>query len=388
MTPARIPLLLISTADTDLLAAAPRRRLAAGEPGPYDARRPARAARRGRAWSVVRLLGGRRAWPEGLDAVLAAGVPVVVLGGEAAPDAELMALSTVPAGRVTEALGVPARGRPGEPGEAGRFLSDTVLLTGEGFEPPADAAGVRGAARTLADGPGGRWSGSSSTGRTSRGQHRVRRHPGDAVDAAGATPLPVFCGSLRGLDRTDNRAVRPAAALRRAGRHGARGRWRGARDGERGRRRRLGRRGAGRAGRAGRCRGSASPDPRAVAAERRRAAPMDAAMQVAIPEFDGRLITVPFSFKEDGPDGVRSTSPTRAGRAGGRDRGRARPAAARAAGREAARDGAVVVPDQARPGRQRGRPGHPGVGGRAAAGAGAGGLRPGRDRPGRRTATR
>ena len=27
-------------------------------------------------------------------------------------------------------------------------------------------------------------------------------------------------------------------------------------------------------------------------------------MQVAIPEFDGRLITVPFSFKEQGPDGI------------------------------------------------------------------------------------
>ncbi len=34
------------------------------------------------------------------------------------------------------------------------------------------------------------------------------------------------------------------------------------------------------------------------------ALPMDAAMQVAIPEFDGRLITVPFSFKEQGPDEV------------------------------------------------------------------------------------
>ena len=32
--------------------------------------------------------------------------------------------------------------------------------------------------------------------------------------------------------------------------------------------------------------------------------PLDAAMQVAIPEFDGRLISVPFSFKEPGPDGV------------------------------------------------------------------------------------
>ena len=27
-------------------------------------------------------------------------------------------------------------------------------------------------------------------------------------------------------------------------------------------------------------------------------------MQVAIPEFDGRLIAVPFSFKEEGPDGI------------------------------------------------------------------------------------
>ncbi len=35
-----------------------------------------------------------------------------------------------------------------------------------------------------------------------------------------------------------------------------------------------------------------------------RSLPMDAAMQVAIPEFDGRLITVPFSFKEQGPDDV------------------------------------------------------------------------------------
>src|SRR6202000_597891 len=32
--------------------------------------------------------------------------------------------------------------------------------------------------------------------------------------------------------------------------------------------------------------------------------PLDAATQVAIPEFDGRLITVPFSFKEVGPDGL------------------------------------------------------------------------------------
>jgi cobaltochelatase CobN len=46
---------------------------------------------------------------------------------------------------------------------------------------------------------------------------------------------------------------------------------------------------------------------------------MDAAMQVAIPEFDGRLITVPFSFKELGEDGipVYAADPDRAARVAG-----------------------------------------------------------------------
>ena len=47
--------------------------------------------------------------------------------------------------------------------------------------------------------------------------------------------------------------------------------------------------------------------------------PMDAAMQVAVPEFDGRLITVPFSFKEAGEDGVPvyTADPERAARVAG-----------------------------------------------------------------------
>ena len=42
-------------------------------------------------------------------------------------------------------------------------------------------------------------------------------------------------------------------------------------------------------------------------------------MQVAIPEFDGRLITVPFSFKEEGPDGIPryAADPERAARLAG-----------------------------------------------------------------------
>src|SRR5207237_112455 len=47
--------------------------------------------------------------------------------------------------------------------------------------------------------------------------------------------------------------------------------------------------------------------------------PLDAATQVAIPEFDGRLITVPFSFKEAGPDGLTSyvADPERTARVAG-----------------------------------------------------------------------
>ena len=37
---------------------------------------------------VVRILGGYRSWQDGIDTVLASGVPTVVVSGEQAPDAE------------------------------------------------------------------------------------------------------------------------------------------------------------------------------------------------------------------------------------------------------------------------------------------------------------
>ena len=47
--------------------------------------------------------------------------------------------------------------------------------------------------------------------------------------------------------------------------------------------------------------------------------PLDAATQVAIPEFDGRIISVPFSFKETGEDGLSRyvPDPERAARVAG-----------------------------------------------------------------------
>ena len=53
---------------------------------------------------VVRILGGYRAWQDGIDTVVASGVPTVVVSGEQSPDADLMGHSTTPAG---VALGQP-----------------------------------------------------------------------------------------------------------------------------------------------------------------------------------------------------------------------------------------------------------------------------------------
>ncbi|HEV2369009.1 MAG TPA: hypothetical protein VGR90_03995, partial [Acidimicrobiales bacterium] len=97
-------ILFLSNADTDILAV---RSVIEGLPpgfGPVRAANPSTLVEPppldGVGAVLVRLLGGRRAWEEGFDALragcLAAGVPLLAFSGEAAPDAELTALSTVP----------------------------------------------------------------------------------------------------------------------------------------------------------------------------------------------------------------------------------------------------------------------------------------------------
>ena len=189
-----LTILLVSTADTELLAAA-----ASG--AGYLTANPARVtadevpALAARADLVVlRLLGGRNAWPEGVAALAAAGKPLVALGGEAAPDAELMALSTVPAGVATEALAYLREGGPENLRELARFLSDTVFLTGEGFAPPHPMP-----AHGLHPLPGG----AGPRGRPHRGrgvlpgaravrEHRLRRH---ALRGPGRSGAPPRCPS-------------------------------------------------------------------------------------------------------------------------------------------------------------------------------------------------
>lgn len=260
---------------------------------------------------VVRLLGSPHDLEPWRDALFAGGRSVVVLGGEAQPSAELMELSTVPIGVAAEAHRYLAEGGPANLAQLHGFLSDTVLLTGEGFEPPmvvpswgfAERGGIEvRLARTSA-------TGASRVGVLYYRAHEISGNAGfahalaDAIDATGeAVGVPVFAGSLRSapdelydaLGTLDALVVTVLAA--------------------------GGSRPAG---------ASAGGDDEAWDVERLRAldipvlqglclttsreeweasddgvTPLDSATQIAIPEFDGRIITAPFSFKEVDADGL------------------------------------------------------------------------------------
>ncbi|MGN6609850.1 MAG: cobaltochelatase subunit CobN, partial [Jatrophihabitans sp.] len=125
-----------------------------------------------------------------------------------------------------------------------------------------------------------------------------------ALDMAGAQPVPAFCGSLRGLDSLDApllQLLRGCDALvvtvlaaggtvpAEASAGGHKENWS-----------------------IGALADLDIPILQGICLTTSRGAwddadsmsPMDAAMQVAIPEFDGRIIGVPFSFKETGADGL------------------------------------------------------------------------------------
>ena len=254
---------------------------------------------------AVRLLGGGEAWPDGLRALrhacAAAAIPLVTAGGEASPDPDLVATSSVPTGVAAQAHAYLAAGGPGNMANLLRFLSDTVLLTGVAFDPPALVPDVA------------IWTG-GGLGRP--GAARDQRRPlvavifyrahlvagnttyvealCEALDAAGADSLPIWTYSLR---RNADGAV-PALELCRAHRvdaiitstlaSGA-----STEDGD----------------------GWDAPGFEEIgvpviqspAHSRSRAewradnaglSPLDVATGVAIPEFDGRVIGPSFTFKE------------------------------------------------------------------------------------------
>src|SRR3712207_7920712 len=90
---------------------------------------------------MVRLLGGRKAGAEGFGELRrrceGLGVPLLAFGGEAAPDAELTALSTAPSGVLAEAFEYLRCGGVANTANLLRFLADTLLFEGYGFEPPS-----------------------------------------------------------------------------------------------------------------------------------------------------------------------------------------------------------------------------------------------------------
>ena len=333
-------ILFLSNADTELLALGSIvHRLPAGFP-PVRAANPHRLDGGpdldGVTAVIVRLLGGRTAWEEPFDelraACLAGDVPLVALGGEVLPDAELTRLSTVPAGTAREAHRYLAAGGPPNVEHVLRFVADTVLLDGFGFDPPRplpltevwDGAGL-GA-------PG-------AVRRTERPLvgvvfYRAHRVAGNtqfvadlcrAVDEAGGDALPVSCYSLR--PDADGRVE--ALELLRA--HDvdalvttvlAMGRSGGTSDDD------------GDDWQVPQLADLGVPVIQAPACNRSRdewlddeagLTPLDVAMGVAIPEFDGRIIGPAFAFKEEVDDGgdlgtpviASRTDPERAARVAG-----------------------------------------------------------------------
>ncbi|SOD74479.1 cobaltochelatase CobN subunit [Jatrophihabitans sp. GAS493] len=322
-------ILLLSTSDTDLLCAR-----TSGQA--YRLANPARVAvdelaplLDGVDAVVLRLLGGRRAWEEGTDALLASGLPVVVLGGEQAPDAELMELSTVPAGIAAQAHEYLSYGGTENVGQLYRFLSDALLLTGLGFEPPLITPnwGILPRPEPLPL-PGG-----ATRPTVAVLFYRAQQLAGNtayidalatAIETAGGRALPIFCASLRTAEAQLLAALAEADALittvLAAGGSTPAAVGAGGNDED---------------WDVGALAALDIPILQALALTSSRSqwessddglTPLDTATQVAIPEFDGRIITVPFSFKEIDADGlsVYVPDPERCARVAGISVGHAR----------------------------------------------------------------
>jgi cobaltochelatase CobN len=304
---------LLSTSDTDLLSArASDADFIVGNPSRLDVEGlPGLLADADLV--VIRILGSVRQWEDGFAAIRATGLPHVVLGGEQTPDAELMSHSTVPIGVAADAHRYLAEGGPANLGQLHAFLSDTVLLTGEGFEPPAII-------------PAWGWLDRPAVGEVVRPgdlettqplrigvlfyrAHETSGNAGfahalaDAIDATGeAVGLPIFSSSLRAASDDLYDALGTLDALvvtvLAAGGTTPAGASAGGDD---------------ESWDVERMADLDIPVLQALCLTSSRdeweasdegVTPLDSASQIAIPEFDGRIITAPFSFKEIDADGL------------------------------------------------------------------------------------
>ncbi|SDB80595.1 cobaltochelatase CobN [Raineyella antarctica] len=309
---------LLSTSDTDLLSA---RACGAdwvwANPTKADETEVAELAARADL-VVFRFLGGPQELPATFAAARGAGRPLVVLGGEQRPDAALMELSTVPIGVAAQAHVYLAQGGSENLRQVHGFLSDTVLLTGEGFEPPAEqpfwgalrepGAGAPTAAVGATDGTGADGRPRPRVGilfyraQWAAGNVAYVEALADAVDAAGGIGVPIFAASLREapgdlLDHLGGYDALVTTVLAAGGTRAATAQAGGDDEGW---------------------------DVDALArldvpilqglcltwsreaweSSAEGMSPLDVATQVAVPEFDGRIITTAFSFKENDADGL------------------------------------------------------------------------------------
>ncbi len=294
--------LLLSTSDTDLITAR-------SSGAAYRWANPSRLGLDelpdlldGADVVVVRILGGYRSWQDGIDAVTASGVPTVLVSGEQAPDADLMDRSTTPAGIAVQTHLYLAHGGVDNLRQLHAFLSDTLLMTGYGFAPPEASPtwGLLKRASTNDDGP-------TIAVLYYRAQHLAGNTAYvdalcHAIEHAGGRALPVYCSSLRTVEPELIDTLKTADAMvvtvlaaggatpstAQAG--GADDSWNvahlAALD-------------------IPILQGLCLTSPRAAwEANDDGLSPLDVATQVAVPEFDGRIITVPFSFKEIDDEGL------------------------------------------------------------------------------------
>ena len=312
--------LLLSTSDTDLMTAR-----ASG--AHYRWMNPSRlidgeldTLLDGADVAVVRILGGYRSWQDGIDAVVGRGIPTIVISGEQSPDADLMSHSTVPAGVALQTHVYLAQGGVTNLAQLHAFLSDTLLMTGIGFAPP-EATPRWG----VLECPAGNVA-SNDGPRVAVLFYRAQQLAGNtayvgalchAIDAAGGQPVPIYAASLRtpepellallgtvdALVTTVLAAGGAVPATVTAG--GADDTWNvahlAALD-------------------IPILQGLCLTSSHAQWAENDEGmSPLDVATQVAVPEFDGRIITVPFSFKEIDDEGLISyvADPERCARVAG-----------------------------------------------------------------------
>ncbi|WP_336249833.1 cobaltochelatase subunit CobN [Stomatohabitans albus] len=299
-------ILLASTADTDLLAAIAASKQADKDVPPVttisigaDPTTHTVPDLDGIQVVMVRLLGGRRAWAP-FDAVrqscVERGIPFIAMSGEVAPDAELTGLSTVPSAVVAQCFDYLVKGGVRNAGNLLAFLTDTLLMGGVGFEDPVDEpmTGVYGEADADPSKP--------TVGIVFYRSHFLSNNTAfvdaliDGIHAHGCNAVAVYTYSLRPdpetgrSDALDLLASHQIDALL-VGMFAMGGTI----ESEEG------------AWTAQALLDLGVPVIQAIAATSSAAefnetdrglSPMDTAMYIALPEFDGRIIGVPTSFKE------------------------------------------------------------------------------------------